>query len=344
MSFACAAHMVQDEVHAPGKGRRKTFFAGRRTPHPEFHLLQHLYLRELWGDATFTTSSLAAARVLDGSRPLIGTWAHEGVMAFQAMFSGDARRARARLVGLWTALFWARDGQPHDPARRDAARRRTSTRSPTSACSKDVGWRGRTRGRSRTLSTCGARASRGWRRRSRTLATRQGAGARVQVLRRRRLLRREAARAQGVFAGGEDHQGALDRSRRSLSSTAEFGTLRPGWAGQARRLPTGGVLWAAFDAGDAAAMQKARAKFIVALDAPDREHPRAAAGTGRARARTPRTPPAAAITAAQRRRGARRRAPDRQRAGDGALRRDQADLTGFAGRVRAAAPALPDAP
>lgn len=76
MSFACAAHMVQDEVHAPGKGV-VSFFAGRRTPHPEFHLLQHLYLRELWGDATFTTSSLAAARVLDGM-PLIGTWTHEG--------------------------------------------------------------------------------------------------------------------------------------------------------------------------------------------------------------------------------------------------------------------------
>ena len=45
MSFACAAHMVQDEVHAPGKGV-VSFFAGRRTPHPEFHLLQHLYLRE----------------------------------------------------------------------------------------------------------------------------------------------------------------------------------------------------------------------------------------------------------------------------------------------------------
>ena len=50
---------------------------------------------------------------------------------------------------------------------------------------------------------------------------------------------------------------------------ADGGALRPGWAGKLGDYSGGS--WAAFDASDAAAKEKALAKFIVALDAPDRD-------------------------------------------------------------------------
>jgi len=81
MNFAVAANAVQERVHAPGHGN-VSFFAGRRAPHADFHLLQHLYLQKLW--PAFTTSSLFAGRVLPGC-PLIGTSAHEGPMAMMAL-------------------------------------------------------------------------------------------------------------------------------------------------------------------------------------------------------------------------------------------------------------------
>ena len=48
----------------------------------------------------------------------------------------------------------------------------------------------------------------------------------------------------------------ITKALKPWTSTAEFGTLRPGWAGKLGDYPGGS--WAAFDAGDAAAMQKAR--------------------------------------------------------------------------------------
>lgn len=81
MNFAVAAHAVQERVHAPGHGS-VSFFAGRRAPHADFHLLQHLYLQQLW--PAFTTSSLFAGRVLPGCQ-LVGTSAHEGPMAMMAL-------------------------------------------------------------------------------------------------------------------------------------------------------------------------------------------------------------------------------------------------------------------
>ena len=42
MLLACI-RQVQEHVHAPNKGV-VSFFSGRRAPHPEFHLLQNMYL------------------------------------------------------------------------------------------------------------------------------------------------------------------------------------------------------------------------------------------------------------------------------------------------------------
>ena len=44
MNFATSAHHVH-RTTGPGKCAF-SLFAGRRTPHPEFHLLQHMYLEE----------------------------------------------------------------------------------------------------------------------------------------------------------------------------------------------------------------------------------------------------------------------------------------------------------
>jgi hypothetical protein len=105
MTFAVSAHCVQERVHAPGKGT-VTLFAGRRAPHPELHALQHMYLAQLWPG--FATSSLFAARVLPGIQ-LAGTWAHEGPMAFMALEPElDVRLPVSSM--LWTVLFWASTG------------------------------------------------------------------------------------------------------------------------------------------------------------------------------------------------------------------------------------------
>ena len=89
MNFAVAAHSVQERVHAPGLGS-VSFFAGRRAPHADFHLLQHLYLQQLW--PAFATSSLFAGRVLPRCR-LVGTSAHEGPMALMALEARDGPRS-----------------------------------------------------------------------------------------------------------------------------------------------------------------------------------------------------------------------------------------------------------
>ena len=94
-------------MHEPGHGV-VSFFSSRRAPSGPFHLLQNMYLQRLWGKRRgasrthrpgricrwltpslsrlrFTTSSLYAGRVL-GGMPLIGTWAHEGPMAFMGLY------------------------------------------------------------------------------------------------------------------------------------------------------------------------------------------------------------------------------------------------------------------
>lgn len=107
ISFALWAHQVERRVHGPKRGR-VSFFSGRRAPSAPFHLLQHMYLSTLWGHE-FTTSSCLAARVLAPlGRPqeLIGTSAHEGPMAFMALFSElDTTVPVSSLM--WTILFWA---------------------------------------------------------------------------------------------------------------------------------------------------------------------------------------------------------------------------------------------
>ena len=110
VNFALAAHQVQTHVLAP-KHAIVAFFSSRRAPHPEFHLLQHLYLAEVWGVAR-TTSSLLAGRVLGGRgvpQNLIGTSAHEGPMAMIAMHPELDGRFPISSV-LWTLLFWACTG------------------------------------------------------------------------------------------------------------------------------------------------------------------------------------------------------------------------------------------
>lgn len=82
MNFATAAHHVH-KTTPPGCF---SLFSGRRTPHPDFHLLQHMYFDEVLGG--IASSSLLAGRVLGSighSPPLIGTLAHEGPMGFLAL-------------------------------------------------------------------------------------------------------------------------------------------------------------------------------------------------------------------------------------------------------------------
>ena len=135
----------------------------------------------------------------------------------------------------------------------------------------------------------------------------------------------------------------ITKALKPWTSTAEFGTLRPGWARKLGDYPGGS--WAAFDAGDAAAMQKARAKFIVALDAPDRDRMFAqllnwarkgdelhdAGGGGHLLQRSDAEALAKELSRIANAPAMALYAEIKQR------------LTGFAGRVRAAAPALPDA-
>ena len=114
-------------MHEPGHGV-VSFFSSRRAPSGPFHLLQNMYLQRLWGKRRrasrthrpgricrwltpspsrlrFTTSSLYAGRVL-GGMPLIGTWAHEGPMAFMGLYA-DLDGSLPLSSVLWTVLFWA---------------------------------------------------------------------------------------------------------------------------------------------------------------------------------------------------------------------------------------------
>ena len=83
------------------------FMSGRRAPNVEFHLLQHMYLEQLWPD--LNTSSLLAGRIFrKAGMPIkiAGTWAHEGPMAFMAMY-GTRLDANVPVSSiLWTVLFW----------------------------------------------------------------------------------------------------------------------------------------------------------------------------------------------------------------------------------------------
>jgi len=87
------------------------FMSGRRAPNPEFHLLQHMYLDQLW--PSLNTSSLLAGRVFrKAGTPvkIAGTWAHEGPMAFMAMY-GQALDTNVPCSSiLWTVLFWGCTG------------------------------------------------------------------------------------------------------------------------------------------------------------------------------------------------------------------------------------------
>lgn len=84
------------------------FMSGRRAPNLEFHLLQHMYLSHIWPD--LNTSSLFAARIFQQvGRPLkvAGTWAHEGPMAFMAMYGSRLDSHVPVSTILWTVFFWA---------------------------------------------------------------------------------------------------------------------------------------------------------------------------------------------------------------------------------------------
>jgi len=102
MNFATTAHQV--ERTCPHDSF--SLFSGRRTPHPDFHLLQHMYLCEALGG--MTTSSLFASRVLSPAgipQQLVGTLAHEGPMGFMATHPElDGRLPLSSL--LWHLLFW----------------------------------------------------------------------------------------------------------------------------------------------------------------------------------------------------------------------------------------------
>jgi len=103
LNFATVSH----QVHRRCAARSFALFAGRRTPHPQFHLLQHLYLSEALGG--MATSSLFAARVLGPAgtpQALIGTLAHEGPMAAMGLHPElDGTLPLSSL--LWHTLFWA---------------------------------------------------------------------------------------------------------------------------------------------------------------------------------------------------------------------------------------------
>lgn len=101
-NFATTAHHVK----AATPEGAFSLFSGRRAPHPPFHLLQHMYLKEVLGG--MATSSLFAGRVLgkaDMPQPLIGTLAHEGPMGFMCLHPElDERLPLSSL--LWHLLFW----------------------------------------------------------------------------------------------------------------------------------------------------------------------------------------------------------------------------------------------
>ena len=102
MNFAMTVHNVE-RTCASGAF---SLFSGRRTPHPEFHLLQHMYICEQLGG--MATSSLFAGRALGGAgmpQQLIGTLAHEGPMGFMCLHPDlDANLPMSSL--LWHLLFW----------------------------------------------------------------------------------------------------------------------------------------------------------------------------------------------------------------------------------------------
>lgn len=103
MNFATSAHRVHDTTPEGWA----SLFAGRRTPHPDFHLLQHMYFAEVLGG--ISSSSLFAGRVFGGigrSPPLVGTLAHEGPMAFFALHPELDERLPLSSM-LWQLLFWA---------------------------------------------------------------------------------------------------------------------------------------------------------------------------------------------------------------------------------------------
>jgi len=102
MNFATTAHQVH-RTCAPGAF---SLFSGRRAPHPDFHLLQHLYLSERLGG--MATSSLFSGRVLGAAgipQELIGTLAHEGPMGFMCLHQ-ELDEALPLSSMLWHLLFW----------------------------------------------------------------------------------------------------------------------------------------------------------------------------------------------------------------------------------------------
>jgi len=110
MMFAATAHRVADDLLNCGKGDLM-FMSGRRAPNAEFHLLQHMYLKQVWPN--LNTSSLLAGRVFRKvGQPvqIAGTWAHEGPMAFMAMFGSRLDTNLPVSTILWTVLFWGCTG------------------------------------------------------------------------------------------------------------------------------------------------------------------------------------------------------------------------------------------
>jgi len=101
-NFATVAHNVAKKT----KKGVFSLFSGRRTPHPEFHILQHMYFAEALGG--IPSSSLFAGRILGSvgrSPPLIGTLAHEGPMAFFALHPELDQTLPVSSI-LWHCLFW----------------------------------------------------------------------------------------------------------------------------------------------------------------------------------------------------------------------------------------------
>ena len=104
-NFATCSH----HVHETTPHGWASFFSGRRAPHPDFHLLQHMYFEERLGGHT-TSSSLFAGRIF-GRAPglkapgLVGTLAHEGPMGFLALHPELDGHMPLSSV-LWQLLFW----------------------------------------------------------------------------------------------------------------------------------------------------------------------------------------------------------------------------------------------
>ena len=70
-----------------------------------------MYLEHLWPE--LDTSSLLSGRVFgnaSSSKRLVGTWAHEGPMAFMAMYGQQLDRRLPVSSVLWTVLFWGITG------------------------------------------------------------------------------------------------------------------------------------------------------------------------------------------------------------------------------------------